>query len=115
MKCGCCAGVKTAKAPDKLIPKGKYSVEIWRYLLEEKFWLQRPLNRARVKLKSLGATVRLGTITNGLQFLYRHRIFEVVYEALVDRSRIAELRNMDDTGWKMFAETAEKHSSRWCM
>ena len=114
-KCGCSAGVKTAKAPDKIIPQGKYSVEFWRYLLEEKFWLQRPLNRARVKLKSLGATVRLGTITNGLQLFHERRIFEVVYEALVDRSRLAELRNMDDTGWKMFAETAEKHSSRWCM
>ncbi|MGH7744827.1 MAG: IS66 family transposase [Candidatus Dormibacteria bacterium] len=114
-KCGRPAGVKTAKAPDKIIPKGKYSVEFWRYLLEEKFWLQRPLNRTREKLKWLGATVRLGTITNGLRLFHKHRIFEVVYEHILDRSRLAELRNMDDTGWKMFAETAEKHSSRWCM
>ena len=68
-QCGRQPGMKTAKAPDKIIPKGKYSVEFWRFLLEEKFWLQRPLNRTREKLKWLGATVRLGTITNGLQLL----------------------------------------------
>ena len=114
-KCGRSAGVKTAKVPDKIIPKGKYSVEFWRFLLEEKFWLQRPLNRTREKLKWLGATVRLGTITNGLQLLYKRRIFEVIYEHIVDRSQLAELRHMDDTGWKVFAETEEKHSPRWCM
>lgn len=114
-KCGRSAGVKTAKPPDKIIPKGKYSVEFWRFLLEEKFWLQRPLNRTREKLKYLGATVGLGTITNGLQLLYKRRIFEVVYEHIVDRSQLAELRNMDDTGWKVFADTEEKHSPRWCM
>jgi transposase len=114
-KCGTPSGVKTANAPDKLIPKGKYSVEFWRFLIEEKFWLQRPLNRTREKLKWLGATVRLGTITNGLQLLNKRRVFEVIYEHILDRSRLAELRHMDDTGWKMFAETSEGHSSRWCM
>lgn len=113
--CGRNAGIKTAKAPDKIIPKGKYSVEFWRFLLEEKFWLQRPLNRTREKLKWLGATIRLGTITNGLQLLHKRRVFEVIYEHIVDRSQLAELRHMDDTGWKVFAETEEKHSPRWCM
>lgn len=114
-KCGKTAGVKTAKAPDKLIPKSKYSTEFWRFLIEEKFWLQRPLNRTREKLKWLGATVRLGTITNSLQLLHKRSVFEVIYELILDRSRLAELRHMDDTGWKMFAESAEKHSSRWYM
>jgi transposase len=59
--------------------------------------------------------VRLGTITNSLQLLHKRCVFEVIYEKILDRSRLAELRHMDDTGWKMFAETAEKHSSRWCM
>jgi len=113
--CGHLAPIKTAKAPDKIIPRGKYSVEFWRFILEEKFWLQRPLNRTREKLKWLGATIRLGTITNGLQFLYKRRIFEVIYEHIVVRSQLAELRHMDDTGWKVFAETEEKHSPRWCM
>jgi len=114
-ECGRHAPIKTAKAPDKIIPKGKYSVEFWRFLLEEKFWLQRPLNRTREKLKWLGATIRLGTITNGLQLLYKRRIFEVIYEYIVGRSQLAEMRHMDDTGWKVFAETEEKHSPRWCM
>lgn len=96
--------VRKAPVPPKLVPKGKYSPEFWRTIIEEKFWLQRPLNRLIKKLKSLGAKVRPGTIANGLKRLHKMRIFEVIYEAILDRSRLAEVRNMDETGWKVFAD-----------
>ena len=113
--CGRCAGIKTANKPGKLIPKGKYSPEFWRFILEEKYWLQRPHNRVITKLKSLGAKVRAGTINSGLRRLHDKRIFEVVYEAIVHRSRIAEMRNMDDTGWKVFPESDSERCSHWYM
>lgn len=96
--------VRKAPVPPKLVPKGKYSPEFWRTIIEEKFWLQRPLNRLLKKLKSLGAKVRPGTITNGLKRFHKMRIFEVIYEAILDRSRLAEVRNMDETGWKVFTD-----------
>jgi transposase len=114
-RCGQFGKVKTAPKPPKLIPKGKYSTGFWRHILEEKYWLQRPLNRACVKLRSLSIIVRLGTLINGLEILYEAHVFEVMYEAILDRSRLAEQRNMDETGWKVFSEKEEGRSSNWYM
>jgi transposase len=114
-QCGRFGKVKTAPKPAKLIPKGKYSTGFWRHVLEEKYWLQRPHNRTCVKLRSLGIIVRLGTLVNGLEILYKARVFEVIYEAILDRSRLAEQRNMDETGWKVFSEGEQGRSSNWYM
>jgi len=112
-QCGRSAGIKTAPKPPRLIPKSKYSDALWRFIIEEKFWLQRPLNRVIQKLRSLGLIARPSTLTNGLHVLYKHRIFEVIYEAIIDRSKLAEQRHMDETGWKVFAENEAKDSPRW--
>lgn len=113
LQCGRKAGIKTAPKPPRLIPKSKYSNSLWQFIVEEKFWLQRPLNRVKLKLSSLGLTARLSTLTNGLQILYQRRVFEAVYDEIVDRSRLSEQRHMDETGWKVFAETEDKDSPRW--
>ncbi len=113
--CGKNASIKTAPKPAQLIPRGKYTVDFWRYVLEEKYWLQRPLNRVIQKLSSLGINARPGTLTSALKALHDVRIFEVIYEAILERSRAAAQRHMDDTGWKVFAETDGKQSNRWYM
>lgn len=113
--CGNNPGIAIAPAPPKLIRRSKYSTEFWRYVLEEKFWLQRPTNRVIRKLKSLGVIARPGTINNGFHLLYKSTIFESIYDSIVLRSKIAEQRHMDETGWKVFAESEEKESSRWYM
>jgi len=114
-KCGRFRGIKKAPKPPKLILRSKYSTNFWRAVIEEKYWLQRPLNRLRVKLKTLNCQVRLGTLINGLKLLHKADIFQAVYEELLDRSRLAEQRHMDETGWKVFQETEDKQSSRWYM
>jgi transposase len=111
--CGSFGGIKKAKKPPQIFNRTKYSVEFWRSVIEEKYWLQRPLNRFRRKLKSLNCVVCPGTLIGGLHRFYKARIFEVVYEEIVDRSRIATQRHMDETGWKVFAEVDGKDSSRW--
>jgi transposase len=113
--CGEKASIKTAPKPAQLIPRGKYTVDFWRYVLEEKYWLQRPLNRVIQKLSSLGINARPGTLTSALKALHDVRIFEVIYEAILERSRAAAQRHMDDTGWKVFAEAEGKQSNRWYM
>jgi len=113
--CGRKGSIKTAPKPAQLIPRGKYSVDFWRYVLEEKYWLQRPLNRVIQKLFALGIDARPGTLTNALKHLHDARIFEVIYEFILDRSRAGAQRHMDDTGWKVFAETEGKQSNRWYM
>lgn len=113
--CGRKPGIATAKKPDKIISKSKYSTELWRYIIEEKFWLQRPINRVITRLKSLGINARASTINNGLRQLHASRIYEAMYESIVDRGKLAELRHMDETGWKVFVEIANKESSNWFM
>jgi len=113
--CGKKGSIKTAPKPVQIIPRGKYSINFWRFIFEEKYWLQRPLNRIKQKLASLGVEAGLGTLTSGLLFLHEARIFEVIYEALLERSRLASQRNMDDTGWKVFAESEGKLSNHWYM
>ena len=102
--CGRRTGIKTAKKPAKLIPRSKFSSEFWQFVIEEKYWLQRPMNRVRVRIRSLGVQVSLGTLTNGLHLLYQSHIFEIVYEAILERSRLASQWHMDETGWKVFLQ-----------
>lgn len=113
-KCGLFAGIKKARKPPQLIQRGKYSTGFWRAVIEEKYWLQRPIYRFCRKLKSLKCDARLGTLTNGLHILYDSRIFEVIYEEIVFRSRLANQRHMDETGWKIF-ESEKKDSPNWYM
>ena len=113
--CGKKASIKTAPKPAQLIPRGKYSVEFWNFVFEEKYWLQRPLNRIKQRLAALSIDVGLGTLTNALSLLHERRIFEVIYEAILERSKLEKQRNMDETGWKVFAETEGKNSNNWYM
>jgi transposase len=113
--CGRNGGIVTAKRPPSVIPKSKYSTQVWRYLLEEKFWLQRPINRILRKFRSLGICARPSTFNNGFRLLFKAELFQPIYEEIVDRSRVSELRHMDETGWKVFGENELKDSNRWYM
>lgn len=114
-KCGKQGSIKTAKKLAQIIPRSKYSTEFWQFVLEEKFWLQRPTNRTRKKLMSMGIDARPGTLNNGLKLMHEARLFEVMYEAILERNRAAAQRGMDDTGWKVFADVEGKSSNRWYM
>lgn len=114
-QCGKRGSIKTAKKPAQIIPRSKYSTEFWQFILEEKFWLQRPTNRTKKKLLALGIDARPGTLNNGLQIMHEARLFEVMYEAILERNRAAAQRGMDDTGWKVFADIEGKSSNRWYM
>ncbi|MBU6455502.1 MAG: IS66 family transposase [Cyanobacteria bacterium REEB67] len=113
--CGKEAKIKTAPKPGQLIPRGKYSVDFWNFVIEEKYWLQRPLNRVKQRLAAFSIDVGLGTLTNALSLLHERRIFEVIYEAILERSKLDRQRNMDETGWKVFAESEGKNSNNWYM
>jgi transposase len=113
--CGQKGKIKTAPKPPQLIPRGKYSVEFWRFIFEEKYWLQRPLNRVKQRLSALSVNVGMGTLTNALGLIHERRIFDVIYEAILERSKLERQRNMDETGWKVFAEAEGKESNNWYM
>jgi len=105
-----------AETPPKLISGGKYSTNFWRFVIEEKFCLQRPVNRIISKLKFNNLKkISAGTISNGLMIIHESLIFELIYLSIIDRNRAAGQWNMDETGWKVFSESDHKRSPKWYM
>jgi transposase len=112
--CSGVATVKTAPGPFKLFPKSLFSVETWGNLLFDKYHLQRPLNRIRQWLESLGLKdVSQGTLTNGLKKLYDNEVFKPLYEDIHQRVSSAEHQQKDETGWKVFQDTEGKVGYSW--
>ena len=113
-KCPGTITVKTAPAPPKLFKKSGYSTEVWSTVLFEKYHLQRPLNRIRQWLESLGLPdVSQGTLTNGLKKLYQAGVFEAQYEDIRQRVSANKHQQKDETGWKIFQETEGKTGFAW--
>jgi len=104
--------IVTARLPGKLIANSKYSNRFWHYVIEEKYFLQRPLNRVITKLRYMGLTkLSAGVLTNGLMCIYKQSVFEAIYIEILEHNKAAGQWNMDDTGWKVFCEG----SSQWHM
>lgn len=106
--------VKTAPAPAKLFNKSLYSVEIWGNIIFDKYHLQRPLNRVRQWLESLGLKdVSQGTLTNGFKRLYDDGVFQPLYNDIHQRVSSSKHQQKDETGWKVFQETEGKKGFAW--
>lgn len=115
-KCPKTPQFQVAPCPPKLIPAGKYSTRFWRFVIEEKFRLQRPVNRIIIKLRSLGLKkISAGTLINGLKIIHESLVLEVMYLAIIDRNRASGQWNMDETGWKIFSESEHQRSNKWYM
>ncbi len=102
-----------AEPPRKLIPKGLFDVSFWENVLIEKFLLQRPMNKVREQLDSLGLSVSLGTLTQGLRRL--SPLFAPLYEEILDHWKSASQWQMDETHWKVFEDVQEKQNHTWWM
>lgn len=111
--CDCRAvpGIVTAPIPPKLIPKGMFSISFWAWLLLEKFLFQRPLHRARQVLALEGLDAPQGTLTGGLQRI--QEILHPVYVRILEHSRTAKHRKMDETRWLVFVDLEGKKGHRW--
>jgi len=110
-QCGAVPGIVAAPPPPKLIPKGMFSCGFWTRLLLDKFLLQRPLYRTHSALALEGLDIAQGTLTGGLKRI--EELFQPLYERIRARSREAEHWHMDETRWRVFAETEGKTGSLW--
>lgn len=111
-----CAGASTfitAPAPDKLIPKGLFSSQLWAFILIEKFHLQRPLSRIRKALEMAGLLVSEGVVTSGLKRLTK--LFAALYLSIKTENRLALHRFMDETRWRVYADRMGKENHKWWM
>ncbi len=102
---------RTAPAPPKLIPKGRYGLSIWVHLLMEKFDAQRPIQRTIEQLRWLGLELAPGTVANGQQTI--EPLLQPIYAALCERSQSSLQHQADETRWLVFAEKEGKTGHHW--
>lgn len=103
-----------AKQPPRLIPKSKFSTEFLAHVLFEKYMLQRPLNRICLSLGFHGYAPLPGTLTRSFKRLYDVGVFDVIYQAIIDRSRANDMWHFDETGWKVWTDD-NGASPKWFM
>jgi len=109
--CPCGRGLRTARPPAKLIPKGLFAVSFWVQVLLKKFEFQQPLHRTVRELRAQGLAVSPGTLTGGL-----HKLKDLVWPLAgqyVLRSREGGHWQMDETRWPMFCLPEGKPRQNW--
>ena len=101
----------TAPVPDKLIPKGLFSVGFWTKLLILKYLFQLPLSRIIQKLSLQGLEISPGTLTGGLQKI--QMMMAPLYDRIVESVRQVSHLHIDESRWCVFEEIAGKDSYQW--
>jgi transposase len=110
-KCPETPGIITAPQPPKLITKGMFTVGFIVKLLVLKYLLAMPMNRIRGYLGMEGLTVANGTLAGVMQNVIP--FLEPLYNAILARNAASDRLKADETGWKVFMETAGRVTHRW--
>ena len=109
--CGCLPGVVTARAPARLIERGKFGLSVWSRVLLDKFVYGRPSHRLLQDLADHGLNMAPGTLTGGLKALAP--LFVPLEQAFVQKLRSASHWHADETRWAVFIDVAGKVGHRW--
>jgi transposase len=112
-ECSCegTAGIISASAGGKLIPRSTLGISVWELLLVEKYLYQRPLNKCLESLRTYGLNIPAGTVVGGFQKLAG--LFDPLMQLLVEKNRGETHWHCDETRWAVFQLTEEKRSFRW--
>jgi transposase len=109
--CGDCPRTFIAPPAPKLIPKGLLGTSAWVEILIDKFSSHRPTERLLDHWRLLGLDLAAGTVTGGLERLVP--LFEPLYQALLERSALADFALGDETRWMVFIELEGKTGHCW--
>jgi transposase len=104
-------GTLTAPAPAKLIPKGNYGLSIWVHVLLDKYASYRPTERLLGQLQQYDLDLAPGTVNDGLKRI--EPMLRPIYEALLERNRLGELHQADETRWLVFVLLDGKKGHGW--
>jgi transposase len=104
-------GLITAPPAPRLIPKSSLGVSVWVEALLGKYLYATPTHRLCADLKTLGASIALGTLTGGLKKLAP--LFEPLSAALLERHLTERLFHGDETRWQVFQGIEGKFGYRW--
>ena len=104
-------GLVTAAPAPRVIPKSILGVSVRVSVRLDKYLFCRPTYRLLADLQTHGLDLSLGSVTDGLQRLLP--LFEPVYEALAEPSRLQPLWHAAETRWQVFATVEGKVGLRW--
>ena len=104
--------VITAPMPDKLIPQGKYAMEVWLDVLIEKFQQHVPVQRQIFAAQQAGVNLIPGTVFGGLKTIYGTHL-KPLYEQLIVELRKGERWHADETRWYMLRDALKKLWYMW--
>jgi len=108
-RCQCDTQVVTASGPDKLIPGGRYSVELAVHVAEKKYLDHMPLERQVRAMERRGLVTDSQTLWDQSKALADHLM--PTYHALCKRALSAEVILADETYWKLLG--AKNETCRW--
>jgi transposase len=109
--CACVPGIVAARAPARLIERGKFGISVWTSVLLDKFLYGRPSHRLMQDLADRGLQMSPGTLAGGLHALAP--LFEPLDRALASKLRSESHWHADETRWAVFVEAAGKVGHRW--
>lgn len=109
-KCGGC--IETAPAPRKLMPGGRYSIDIAISIVVGKYGNHMPLERTARSLGELGLVIDSQTLWDQINALAR--IIAPVHDALQQAVLAAPVVGADETHWKLLGyKTPGGKTKRW--
>jgi transposase len=112
--CKCAGRPSSIMAPPVagIIPKGKYSDEIWAEILISKYMKHIPGDRQLFEMVQAGIDIKAGMVFNSLKRIY-FRHLEPLYEMLLSDLRLAGRWHADETRWKIFLEEGSELWYMW--
>lgn len=111
-KCGSLPAVMMAPPSPQIIPKGKYSEEIWVEILVSKFMNHMPVNRQLFEMAQAGISIGAGTVFQGIKKIY-YDYLNPLYELLLSDLRQEGRWHADETRWKIFMQECSKLWYMW--
>lgn len=110
-KCKKTPALIRAPSTPKLIPKGKFGVSFWVYVLLQKYCYHTPVNRILNQLSNHGLEVSGGTIVGGMKYI--KKMLEPMYAVIEKKNQSEHHWHADETRWMVFASHRDKKGHRW--
>lgn len=102
----------TAPMPAKLIPQGKYGLEVWGDILIDKYQQHMPIQRQIFDMQQHNVNMIPGTVFNGLSTLFESYL-KPLHEELIIELRNGKRWHADETRWYMLCDPAKKLWYMW--
>ena len=102
----------TAPVPGKLIPQGKYALEVWVDILIDKYQQHIPVQRQIFTVQQEGVNLIPGTVFGGLNTIYAVHL-KPLYEQLILELQKGKRLHADETRWYMLCDAMKKLWYMW--